>query len=463
MSVADTAIQYARDHREAFVKDLEALLRIPSVSSNPEHKKDMEAAANWLCEKLAALGFDQTAVLPTAGHPVVYGEYLKAGPQAPTILFYGHYDVQPPDPLDLWTSPPFEPTVRGENLYARGASDMKGQVVCHIKAVESIIRSSNGNLPINLKYMLEGEEEVGSPSLGPFITEHKEKLRCDMCLNGDSGILTPETPAIMYSLRGMAYFELRLKGPAQDLHSGSFGGAVHNPANVLAKLIGAMHDDQGRIAIPGFYDRVRPISAAERADTARLPIGDEWWKQQTGVPELFGEAGYNSNERTGARPTLDVNGILSGFTGEGAKTVLPSKSMAKISMRLVPDQEPKEIKACLERFLEKNMPPSVTYELIDLCGCRASIVERDSKGMLAAQQALREVWQKEPLFIRQGGSVPVVGQIQDILEVEALPLGFELPDDNLHAPDEKIHLGTFWKGMEAFIRFMTIIPGLHKS
>ena len=457
MSDPNAAIAYAREHQQDFLEDLKALLRIPSVSTLPEHKSDIQRAAEWLANQLRELRFDSVAVMPTAGHPVVYGESLKAGPDAPTILFYGHYDVQPADPLDLWSSDPFEPQIRGDDIFARGASDNKGQIVAHLKAVESMVRTSG--LPINLKYLIEGEEEVGSPSLAAFIEEHKDLLSCDLCLNGDSGILAPDTPSIVYALRGLAYFEIRVQGPASDLHSGVFGGVVDNPAQVLCELIAGMRDHQGRITLPGFYDRVRPLTDAERAELAKLPQTDSWWQEQTGAKALFGEEGYTATERATARPTLDVNGLLSGFTGQGSKTVLPARAMAKLSMRLVPDQTPEEVRRSLQAYLETNAPPTVTWELEELAGCRPAIIERDSPAVRAASRALEAVWGKPPLFVRQGGTVPVVGLIQELLGVDSLMLGFGLPDDNLHAPNEKQHLPNFFRGIEAYIRFSHEIAG----
>ena len=453
----EVAIAYAREHQQAFLEDLKTLLRLPSISTLPERQPDVRRAAEWVAGQLRDFGLDSVAVMPTAGHPVVYGEWLKAGPEGPTILFYGHYDVQPVDPLDLWTSDPFDPQVRGNDIFARGASDNKGQIVAHLKAVESMIRTSG--LPINLKYLIEGEEEIGSPNLETFIVEHKDLLSCDLCLNGDSGILAPDTPSIIYALRGLAYFEIRLQGPASDLHSGLFGGAADNPAQVLCALIAGMRDRQGRITLPGFYDHVRPLTDAERAELAKLPQTDSWWQEQTGTKALFGEEGYTATERATARPTLDVNGLLSGFTGQGAKTVLPARAMAKVSMRLVPDQTPDEVRRGLQAYLEANAPLTVTWELEQLASCQPAIVERDSDAVRAASRALEAVWGKPPLFTRQGGTVPVVGLIQELLDVDSLMLGFGLPDDNLHAPNEKQHLPNFFRGIETYIRFTHEIAG----
>ncbi|MBC8496106.1 MAG: M20/M25/M40 family metallo-hydrolase, partial [Chloroflexi bacterium] len=321
-----SALEYAHKQKRRFLDELIEFSRIPSVSTDSEREPDIQKTANWLVERLKGMGLENVKIYPTTGHPVVYGDHLAAGTEAPTVLIYGHYDVQPAEPLDKWDTPPFEPTERGENLYARGATDMKGQVAATLNAVEAILRT--GQLPINVKFIIEGEEEIGSPNLPEFIREHKELLACDFALNPDTGMIAPDLPTITYALRGLAYFELRLWGPSQDLHSGVFGGAVHNPAQVLADLIAGMHDEKGRITLPGFYDKVRDLTQDEREELARLPKGEAWYLENTGAPELWGEEGYSPDERVGARPTLEINGLLSGFTGEGAKTVLPAYAMA---------------------------------------------------------------------------------------------------------------------------------------
>lgn len=457
MSTRNAALKYAEDHRQELLDDLVALLKIPSISTLPDHKDDVERTATWIADRLTSLGFENAGLLPTQGHPIVYGEYLKAGPSAPTILVYGHYDVQPPDPLDEWISEPFNPQVRGDNVYARGASDMKGQIVANLRAVEALVRSEG--LPVNLKYMLEGEEEIGSPNLSAFISKHVDLLASDFCLNCDSGILDPDTPSITYTLRGLNYFELRIQGASSDLHSGIFGGAIDNPAVVLAVLLAGMRDSEGRITIPGFYDNVRLLTDQERQEIISVP--DSWWLEQTGVKSLFGEKEFSVTERATARPTFDINGLLSGFTGEGSKTVLPARAMAKISMRLVPDQRPEEIEEKLRAYLTANAPPTVTWELENLSSCLPSISERDSESVRAAMRAFEAVWGKKPVFTRQGGSVPVVGLIQDLLGVESIIMGFGLPDDNLHAPNEKQHLPNLYRGVEAYIHFMyEIVAGV---
>ncbi|HEY57936.1 MAG TPA: dipeptidase [Anaerolineae bacterium] len=446
----EQALAYLEQHAERFLAELESFLRIPSISTLPEHKADMERTANWVAENLRAIGAENVQVFPTAGHPVVYGELRAVQPNAPTVLVYGHYDVQPAEPLEAWHSPPFEPTVRGERLYARGATDMKGQVIASLKAAEAAM---HGGLPINLKFLIEGEEEVGSPNLAPFIAGHKDLLACDFCLNPDAGMIAPDLPTITYALRGLAYFELRVYGPKQDLHSGIYGGVVHNPAQALAELIAGMHDEQGRVTLPGFYDKVRPLDDEERAELARLPMDEAFYLAQTGAPALWGEAGYTPVERVGARPTLEVNGLYSGFIGEGAKTVLPAYAMAKISCRLVPDQDPDEVAAQMRAYLEQHAPPTIRWELEVMHGGPASITDRKSPWVQALAQAMEQVWGVRPAYKREGGSIPVVAQIQEILGKDSVLTGFGLPDGNLHAPNENLHLPTWRKGIMALVHF----------
>jgi acetylornithine deacetylase/succinyl-diaminopimelate desuccinylase-like protein len=446
-----SSLQYAHDNRERFLNQLKGYLEIPSVSTDREHKEDIERAAQWTTEQIKGIGMQNVDIFATEGHPVVYGEYLKAGVDVPTILVYGHYDVQPADPLDLWKSGPFEPEVRGENLYARGASDMKGQVLATIKALEAV--ASAGEIPVNVKFLIEGEEEIGSPNLGNFIRNNKDLLSADYALNPDTGMIAPDKPTITYGLRGLAYFELRVYGPDHDLHSGLYGGVVHNPAQVLSELIAGMHDEQGRITLPGFYDRVRQLSEEERAELARLPMDEDYYLGQTGAPALWGEEGYTPIERVGARPTLEVNGILSGFTGEGSKTVLPAQAMAKISCRLVPEQDPEEVYQQLLDYLEKQAPATIRCEVTKLASGKASISNRHSPGINAMEKAQESVWGRKPVFRREGGSVPVVGQFQDLLGLESINCGFGLPDDNLHSPNEKQHLPTWYRGIDTLIHF----------
>jgi acetylornithine deacetylase/succinyl-diaminopimelate desuccinylase-like protein len=446
------ALTYSQANQTKFVGLLKDLVSIPSVSTDPAHSGDIHQAAQWVAARLAELGMEKVQILPTARHPVVYAESLQVGPSTPTMLIYGHYDVQPPDPLELWESAPFTPTVRGENLYGRGASDMKGQVVACMAALEACIHT--GALPINVKWLIEGEEEIGSPNLKSFIASHQDLLACTFALNPDAGMINPHLPTITYALRGLAYFEIRLTGPDHDLHSGVFGGAVANPANVLAKLLAGLHDDQGRVTLPGFYQDVLPLDENERAELARLPMDADFYLAQTGAPALAAETGYSPVERTGARPTLDVNGLLSGFTGSGAKTVLPSQAMAKLSCRLVPNQDPAKIYAALQQYLQENAPPSVKWELTLHSGAPASISDRHSPAVQALSRALETLWGVRPVFKREGGSVPVVGQMQTLLGVDSVLTGFGLPDDNLHAPNEKLHLPTWYRGITALIHFI---------
>ncbi len=445
------ALSYIQNHRERFLGELREFLEIPSVSTDPEHRADMQRAAEWVAEQLRSLGAQRVQIYPTAGHPLVYGEILQAGPQAKTVLIYGHYDVQPAEPLEQWESGAFEPTIRGERVYARGATDMKGQVMAALKAIEAIVRT--GQLPLNLKFLIEGEEEIGSPSLGEFIAKQRDLLACDFALNPDAGILAPDLPTITYALRGLAYFEIRIYGPEHDLHSGVFGGVVHNPAQVLCELIAGMHDAQGRVTLPGFYDKVRPLDDAERAELARLPIDERFYLEQTGVPALWGEAGFTPVERIGARPTLEVNGLLSGFTGEGSKTVLPARAMAKISCRLVPDQDPDEVHQQLLQYLQARAPKTVRYEVVKMASSPASISDRNSPAVQAMVRAMEAVWGRRPVFRREGGSVPVVILFQKLLGVEAVNVGFALPGDNMHAPNESLHLPTWYRGLETLVHF----------
>jgi acetylornithine deacetylase/succinyl-diaminopimelate desuccinylase-like protein len=452
-----SALQYAQDHREQFLEEFKDFVRIASISTDPKRKAELEKAAEWVAGQLRRLGLIGVKVFPTDGHPVVYGESLLAGTHAPIVLVYGHYDVQPPEPLELWHSGPFEPEIRKENLFGRGVADMKGQVLASLKALESIILT--GTLPVNVKFLIEGEEEIGSPSLEKFIVEHKDLLACNIALNPDTGMLAPDLPTITYALRGLAYFELRIHGPDHDLHSGIYGGVVHNPAQALCELIAGMHDVHGRVTLPDFYARVRQLDVEERNELARLPTDEAFFLKQTGSPALWGEAGYSPTERVGARPTLEVNGLYSGFTGEGSKTVLPAWAMAKISTRLVPDQDPDEVYQQLLDYLKTNTPETFRFELTQMTGSPASISDRASKSVKALEDAMHSVWGKRPLFRREGGSVPVVTLFKQILGAESVNTGFSLPDDNLHAPNEKQHLPTWYRGIDTLIHFFFNLGG----
>ena len=455
------ALDYARSHRDAFREELKAFLRIPSVSTQEKHVPDIERAAAWLRDKLSEAGFSEAEVMPTSGHPVVYGAWTEAGSEAPTVLVYGHYDVQPPDPVDLWETPPFEPTIRGNDIFARGASDDKGQLYTHVKAVEAVLQS-RGELPVNVKCIFEGEEECGSPSLETFIREHQGLLDADVAVISDTGFLGREKPSIVYGLRGLAYLEVEVTGPDHDLHSGLYGGAVLNPINALCTIIGQLQDENGRITVPGFYDNVRELSDEERDQLAGVPFDREEWLQEAGVVRDWGEPDYTIMERTMIRPTLDVNGIWGGYIEPGAKTVLPSKAFAKISMRLVPDQNPDRIAALVGDQIKALAPQAVAVEVSALHGAEPVVVDRESPMMEAASKAYEEAFGKEPLFVRRGGSIPVVADFRSILGIQTILMGFGLPDDRLHSPNEKFHLPNFYRGIETSILFMSFLSELSR-
>ena len=411
----------------------------------------MVITAQWLFEKLRSIGMEQVEIIPTEGHPVVYAEWLKAGNNAPTVLIYGHYDVQPPDPINMWKTSPFQPVEQGEFLCARGSSDMKGQILATISAVDSILRQ--GNLPVNVKFILEGEEEIGSPHLGYVLEKYKDKLESTVALNIDAGMISPDIPTIVYGLRGLAYFEITFHGPDHDLHSGQFGGVVQNPANALCKVIAGMHDGGGHITLPGYYDDVLPISEQEKKIISGIPTDDIYYLTQTGSNTLWGESGFSVVERVGSRPTLDVNGLLSGFTAEGSKTVIPSWAMAKISMRLVPNQKPKNVECQLRKYLEMNTPNGIKWELSYLGGGPASMSDMDNPAVKAMAEALNTIWNRTPVFKREGGSIPIVADMQRILNIDSVLTGFGLPSDNIHSPNEHLHLPTWRKGILALIHF----------
>lgn len=448
---------YAKQHHEVFVQELAELLRIPSISTLPERAADMERAARWLAEHMKALGLE-AQVYPTGGHPVVFGQWLAAGDAAPTILVYGHYDVQPPDPLSEWESPPFEPAVRDGNLYARGASDDKGQFFAHLKAAQSILQVM-GKLPLNLKLIIEGEEEKGSPNLRPFIESHKNLLAADVVVISDTHSRSLEQPTLVYALRGMVYMEIEVRGPRRDLHSGTYGGVVHNPAQVLCEIVAQLHDANGRVTVPGFYDAVRPLDEEERQELVRLPYTEDDLRRETGVPAGWGEAGYTLTERRGARPTLEVNGLVSGWTGEGAKTVLPAKALAKVSCRLVADQDPQTIYALVRDFVARLTPPTVTSEVRLLHTGNPAHTDRHTPAMQAAIAAYEEGWGARPVFAREGGTIPVVSHFQRLLGAPVVLMGFGLPDDAPHAPNEKLTLECFRRGIATAISFYQKVAG----
>ena len=450
------ALQYARSHQDKFLAELLEFLRIPSISTQSEHDPDMQRTAVWLRDQLLAAGFTRADVMPTPGHPVVYAEWLAAGPDAATILVYGHYDVQPSDPVEQWRTPPFEPTIIGDDVFARGAADDKGQLYTHVKAAEAF-KNETGAPPVNVKCIFEGEEECGSPNLDPFIREHADLLSADVAVISDTHILGKDTPSIVYALRGLSYVEVEVTGPSYDLHSGIYGGAVLNPINALCAMIASLHDENGHITIPGFYEQVRELSPTERAELAKIPFDHQEWLDEAGVQGDWGEPAYTIIERTTARPTLDVNGIWGGYIKKGAKTVLPSKAFAKISMRLVPDQKSTEITRLIQDHLVRIAPPEVQVEVRDLHGGEGAIVRRDSLAMQAAFQAYAEAFGAEPLFVREGGSIPVVATFQAVLGIETILMGFGLPDDRLHSPNEKFHLPNFFRGIETVIHFIEFL------
>ncbi len=444
---------YLNAQRQVFLDELKTFLALPTISTLSEHRADVQRGAEWVAQNLRAMGMEHVEIFPTgggAGQPLVYADWLHAE-DAPTILVYGHFDVQPVDPLAEWRTPPFEPTIVGEAIYARGASDMKAQILACLKALEALRQTDS--LRVNIKVIVEGEEEIGSPHLGEFLRAHKEKLKCDAALNADSQMAARDMPSIVYGLRGLCYFELWVHGPAQDLHSGVFGGTLLNPAQALAELVAGMHDAQGRVTLPGFYDDVRVLDAAERAELERFPVTAQAWAHAAGVTALWGEDGYTTLERTGARPTLEVNGLLSGFTGEGSKTVLPAKAMAKLSMRLVPHQRPEKIRAQLEEYLRAHAPDAITWRVKQLAAGEPVLLNRDSRFTRAAADALRETFGVAPVFQLLGWSVPVTNLLNDELGADVVVMGFGLADDGTHGPNERFYLPNFYRGMESYARF----------
>lgn len=444
-------LDYIEQNKDRYLSELTALLAIPSVSTDPGHRDDIERCARWVSDHLTSIGMSKTTIYPTAGHPIVYSEWLGA-PGKPTLLIYGHYDVQPPEPLELWTSPPFTATVRGDNLYARGAADDKGQVLIHLKSIEAYLKST-GALPINLKMIIEGEEEIGSENIDRFVTEQKNLLKADLVLISDTSMFAKGVPSVCYGLRGLSYMQVEVTGPNKDLHSGSFGGTVHNPVQALAEMIAQLHDEKGRVTIPGFYKDVRKLTPKERQAFRKLPWSDKNYAKELGVRALYGEKGYTTLERVWARPTLECNGIWGGYIGDGAKTVLPSRAAAKISMRLVPDQKAAKIAKLFEKHVMKVAPKTVSVKVSYVHGGEAAITPIDSPGVRAAVAALEKGFGKKPLYQREGGSIPIVTQFKEILGLDTVLLGFGLPDENAHAPDEFINLENFFGGIRTAAHF----------
>ena len=444
----DPVTQYLEQNREKFLDSLKAVLRIPSVSAQPQHAADMKRCAEHVKQDLLAAGLERAEVVSMGGgHPLVYGEWLKA-PGAPTVLLYGHYDVQPVEPLDLWHTPPFEPTLRDDKLYARGAVDDKGQVYMHLAAIEAHMKTA-GKLPVNLKVVIEGEEENGGHSLDDFLREKRAMLDADVIVVSDTGMLGPDQPALTIALRGILYTQIEVTGPSKDLHSGHFGGAVMNPANALAVIIAGLKDSDGRITVPGFYDRVRELTSAEREAMRALPFHEAAFLAESGVPAPFGEKGYSTLERISVRPTLDVNGMWSGYIGDGAKTVLPSFAAAKVSMRLVPDQDPNELFPRVEAHVQKLAPAGVTVKLTNMHGTMPFLTRADEPMLECARRALARAWAKPPALLREGGSIPVMATFQRTHGVPCILMGFGLDDDQVHSPNEKFSLSSYYGGMKS--------------
>ncbi len=451
--MSSAAVTYARENHPRFLEELKTLLRIPSVSTLPEHKKDVQAAADWLATELKRIGMEHVEVIATAGHPLVYADWLHADAK-PACLCYGHYDVQPPDPLDEWKSPPFDPTERNGNLYARGAVDDKGQMLMHVKALESLFHAHAGKLPLNIRIILEGEEEVGGEQIAKFVREHGDRLKADFALVSDTEMFAPEMATLCVGLRGMIYTEIEARGAKTDLHSGMYGGAAPNPFVALAQIIAQLKDSSGRILIPGFYDAVKAPSEDELKAWRTLPFDEEHYRAtEVGSPQLTGEPGFSVLERTWARPTLDVHGMPGGFIGAGAKTVIPAKATAKVSMRLVPDMTPKEAFAQYKSYVESLKPKGIELDVRLIHSGDAIVVGTDNPYIEAAKDAMKEVWHKDTVFVRGGGSIPIVGDFERHLKIPTVMMGFGLPDDNIHAPNEKFHIANYYRGIESIIVF----------
>ncbi len=450
---------YIENNKDRFLDELFDLIRIPSISAKPENQLDMARATEYIKESLLNAGADHAEVISTSGHPVVYGERI-VDPAKPTVLVYGHYDVQPADPLELWDSPPFEPEVRDGKIYARGADDDKGQMFMQVKAFELMVKT--GTLPCNVKFMIEGEEEIGSPSLKQFCVDHKEKLSADVILISDTTMIAQDIASITVGLRGLSYMEVEVTGPNRDLHSGLYGGAVMNPANALAKMIASLTDENNHITIKGFYDDVQEVNEAERNEMAKAPFNLEEYKESIGVNEVVGEKGFSTRERTGIRPSLDVNGIWSGYTEEGAKTVLPSKAWAKISMRLVPNQKSKKIDRLFEEHFKSIAPEGITVNVKSLHGGEGYVSPIDSVAYKAASLACEESFGKKPIPVRSGGSIPIVSDFEEVLGIKSILLGFGLDSDAIHSPNENYPLFNFYKGIETIPLFFNNFAELKK-
>jgi acetylornithine deacetylase/succinyl-diaminopimelate desuccinylase-like protein len=457
-TAVEAPVTYARENQQRFLNELKDLLRIPSVSTLDEHKDDVRRAAEFVADELRRIGFEHVEVIPTKGHPLVYADWLHASGK-PTALCYAHYDVQPPDPLDEWVTPPFEPTERNQNIYARGAVDDKGQLWMQLKAFEALMKS-NGGMPINVKVLIEGEEEVGGESISAYVKKNKGRLQADFALITDTELFAPNLPTLCVGLRGLVYTELEAVGPKIDLHSGMYGGAAPNPFFGLIEIISQLKDANGKILIPGFYDRVKAPTKDELKAWKRLPFKDkDFLKNEVGSSMLTGELKYPTLYRLWARPTLEVHGMPGGFTAPGAKTVIPSKAAAKVSMRLVPDQDADDILKKYEKHIKKITPKGIQVKIKVHSKGPASVVSTDSKYIKAATEAMHDVFKKDTVFIRSGGSIPIVSDFDEQLKIPSVMMGMGLPDDNLHAPNEKFHIPNFYRGIESIIRFFQRLGG----
>lgn len=454
-------VDFIHANRDRFVDELTQFLAIPSISALPAHQEDVKRCADWAAAEMTRIGLQNVTQFPTPGNPVVYGEWLHAE-GAPTILFYGHYDVQPVDPIDLWESPPFEATIRDGEIYARGAADDKGQVFMHFKALEAHL-SKNGKLPVNMKLILEGEEEVGSANLDDFVRAHKSELAASVVVISDTAMFDRGVPSMSYGLRGLCYFQIDVTTTKSDLHSGMYGGAIANPGQVLALILTQIKDKNGRIKIPGFYEDVRPLTEEERAEFANLPFNEKKYRKELGLSKLFGEPGYSTLERLWARPTFEVNGLLSGFTGEGAKTVLPARAMAKVSMRLVPDQDPQKIGDLFEAYVKRIAPKTAEVSVTRMQGGKPWMCDPHNEFVQAAARAIEQGFGRAPVLVREGGSIPVVSTFQEELGLPSVLFGVGLPDENAHAPNEKLDLGNFHNGIIASALLYDEIGALRTS
>jgi acetylornithine deacetylase/succinyl-diaminopimelate desuccinylase-like protein len=451
MSQASDA--FVSQNRDRFLEELKSFIRIPSISTLPEHRGDIEKAAQFVADSLSGVGMEHVEIIPTSKHPLVYAEWLQA-PGKPTVLCYGHYDVQPPDPLEEWTSPPFEPAVRGGNLYARGSADDKGQMYMHIKALETL-RAVNGTFPVNLKFLIEGEEEIGGASITKYVQEHRGKLKADVALVSDTAMYAEGIPTLCIGLRGLIYLEVEACGPGRDLHSGLYGGAAPNAVFGLIELLAQTKDPSGVIRIPGIYDDVQPPAPAEKASWESLPFSEaEFLKKEVGATQLTGERDYSVLERIWARPTLEVHGIAGGFTGAGAKTVIPAKATAKVSLRMVPNQDPERVIDSFRRFLQDRTPEGVQISVRVLSSSPAVLVNPDHPAIGLAARAFSDIFGRPTVFIRSGGSVPIVGDFAHHLGIPTVMMGFGLPDDGLHSPNEKFRLENYYKGIMTVAHFL---------